>query len=81
MRLQWQKMCKWLSQREDDTAVNEEAMSAHTQACKDAVEQRINDLSACFETVCKDLVEVQRLVEVFRSAGNAALYLFSFWST
>ena len=81
VRLQWQEMCKWLSQREDDTRINEEAMSAHIQACKDAVEQRTNDLSACFETICEDMVEVQRLVEVFRSAGKAASYLFSFWST
>ena len=56
-------------------------MSAHIQACKDAVEQMTNAVSACFETVCEDMVEVQRLVEVFRSAGKAASYLFSFWST
>ena len=70
MRLQWQEMCKWKSERKDDTEVDEEVMSAHIQACKNAVEQRSDDIRACCETVCKDMDKIQKLMEVFRSTGK-----------
>ena len=66
MRLQWQEMCKWLSEREVDTGVDEEALSAHIKACKDAIEQRTDDVQAHCGTICEDMTEIQKLMEVFR---------------
>ena len=81
MRLRWQKMCKWKSERKDDTEVDAEVMSAHIQACKNAVEQRSDDIRACCETVCEDMDKIQKLMEVFRSTGKETSHLFYFWDT
>ena len=81
MRLQWQEMHKWKSERKDDAEVDEEVMSAHIQACENAVEQRSDDMRACCETVCEDMDKIQKLMEVFRSTGKDTSHLFYFWDT
>ena len=55
MRLQWQELCKCLSQREEDTGVDEEAVTAHLQACRDAIDQTADNMQECSKTVCDDM--------------------------